>query len=55
MAFILLVEQGPPNAPAHASGISQVDIFRQTWEAYANGPATGSLSKLGTRLDPDCF
>ena len=55
MAFILLVEQGPPNAPAHASGISQVDIFRQTWEAYPNALATGNLGKFDTRLDPDCF
>ena len=55
MAFILLVEQGPPGSAAHASAISQVEIFRQTWEAYVNGPATDGLGMFDTDLDPDCF
>ena len=50
MAFILLVEQGPPSS--HASAISQVDNFRRTWQEYANGPATGGRGKFDTSLNP---
>jgi hypothetical protein len=52
MAFILLVEQGSPNSPAHAAAIKQVDAFRRTWERYGNGPATGGRGKFDTSLDP---
>jgi hypothetical protein len=52
MAFVLLVEQGPPRSPAHAAAISQVDIFRRTWEVYANGKATAGRGRFDTRLDP---
>ena len=55
MAFIVLIEQGPPTSSAHASAISQVDIFRATWEVYANGSATGGRGLFDTSLDPDCF
>ncbi len=52
MAFILLVQQGPPNAPAHAAAISQVDTFRSTWQQYANGKATGNRGRFDTSLNP---
>ena len=50
MAFILIVEQGPPSS--HASAISKVDNFRRTWQQYANGPATGGRGKFDTSLNP---
>ncbi len=50
MAFILVVQAGDPSA--HTSAISQVDTFRQVWQAYANGPATGGRGKFDTRLNP---
>ncbi len=53
MAFILLVEQGPPGA--HTASIQQVDIFRRTWQQYANGPATGERGKFDTSLDPRIY
>ena len=52
MAFILLVEQGAPNSPAHASAISQVNTFRRTWQTYANGKATGGRGRFDTSLSP---
>lgn len=52
MAFILLIEQGTPTSPAHASAISQVDTFRRTWQAYANGPATAGRGRFDTVLNP---
>lgn len=52
MAFILLVEQGPPNSAAHAATINQVDIFRRTWQQYGNGPATGGRGRFDTSLNP---
>jgi hypothetical protein len=52
MAFILLVEQGPPNSAAHAATINQVDIFRSTWQQYGNGPATGGRGRFDTSLNP---
>src|SRR5262245_31319547 len=52
MAFILLVEQGTPNSPAHAAAIRQVDTFRRTWQQYVNGPATGGRGKFDTSLSP---
>jgi hypothetical protein len=52
MAFILLVEQGQPKAPAHASAIGQVDNFRRTWQTYANGKATGGRGRFDTSLNP---
>jgi hypothetical protein len=52
MAFILLVEQGHPNGAAHAAAIEQVDRFRQTWQRYANGAATGGRGKFDTSLNP---
>jgi hypothetical protein len=53
MAFILLVESGPPSS--HASALSQVDAFRRAWQAYANGPATGGRGRFDTRLDPPIY
>jgi len=50
MAFILLVEQGTPSS--HASAIGKVENFRQTWQQYANGPATGGRGKFDTSLNP---
>lgn len=55
MAFILLVEQGSPASPAHASSVRRVDTFRRAWERYANGPATGGRGRFDTRLRPECF
>jgi hypothetical protein len=55
MAFILLVEQGPPNSGAHASAIRQVDAFRRTWQSYANGVATGGRGKFDTSLNPPVY
>jgi hypothetical protein len=52
MAFILLVEQGPPKSPAYASAIRQVDNFRRTWQTYANGKATGGRGRFDTSLNP---
>jgi hypothetical protein len=52
MAFILLVRDGPPNAPAHAAAIRQVDNIRRTWEWYGNGPAMGGRGRFDTRLNP---
>lgn len=52
MAFILLVEQGPPVSTAHASAISQVDAFRRTWQVYANGSAAGGRGRFDTSLNP---
>lgn len=52
MAFVLLIEQGTPKSPAHASAISQVDNFRRTWQVYANGPATGGRGRFDTVLNP---
>lgn len=52
MAFILLVEQGPPNSAAHAATIDQVDTFRSTWQQYGNGPATGGRGRFDTSLNP---
>lgn len=52
MAFILLVEQGPPNSAAHAATINQVDTFRWTWQQYGNGPATGGRGRFDTSLNP---
>ncbi len=53
MAFILVIEQGSPDAPAHASAIEQVNTFRETWEWYGNGPATNGLGRFDTSLDPE--
>lgn len=53
MAFILVVESDSPMAEAHAAAIQQVDIFRRTWEAYANGPATGGRGRFDTSLNPE--
>lgn len=53
MAFILLVQSGPPHA--HPNAISGVDTFRQAWQAYGNGPATGGRGKFDTRLDPPIY
>lgn len=55
MAFILLVAQGPPNSPAHASAIEQVDTFRHTWQQYVNGPATGGRGRFDTVLNPAIY
>jgi len=52
MAFILLVQQGPPNSAAHAAVISQVDTFRSTWQQYANGKATGNRGRFDSSLNP---
>jgi hypothetical protein len=52
MAFILLVQQGSPMSPAHASAINQVDNFRRTWQLYANGPATGGRGRFDANLNP---
>jgi hypothetical protein len=50
MAFILLVPDGAPSA--HSAAAAQVDAFRQAWQAYGNGPATGGRGRFDTRLDP---
>jgi len=50
MAFILLVQQGPPNS--HASPTGQLDTIRRTWQAYGNGPATGGRGRFDTSLSP---
>jgi hypothetical protein len=55
MAFILLVQQGTPLSPAHASAIRQVDAFRRTWQAYVNGPATGGRGRFDTSLSPAIY
>lgn len=52
MAFILLVTAGTPQAPGHAAAIAQVDTFRQTWQAYVNGPGTGGRGRFDTVLRP---
>ncbi len=49
MAFILLFQNEPG---IRQSSIRQVDTFRETWEAYSNGPATGGLGRFDTSLDP---
>jgi hypothetical protein len=51
MAFILLIAQGP----ADASAVGQVDIFRRTWQAYVNGPATGGRGRFDTVLNPAIY
>ena len=51
MAFVVLV---PGNPSQHKSGIKQVDTFRATWQAYANGPATGARGRFDTSLNPAC-
>lgn len=53
MAFILLVQVGPPSA--HGNAVQQVDTFRLAWEAYANGPATGGRGRFDTSLDPAIY
>ena len=50
MAFLLVVQSGDPSA--HSTAISQVNAFRQAWQTYANGPATGGRGKFDTRLHP---
>ena len=50
MAFILLVNGDPSS---HASSISQVDNFRQAWEAYSNNAAVGGRGARGEVGDPD--
>jgi hypothetical protein len=50
MAFILVVQSGPPEAHLTEAGV--VDTFRRTWQQYANGPATGGRGRFDTRLDP---
>jgi hypothetical protein len=55
MAFILLVQQGTPQSPAHASAIRQVDAFRRAWQAYVNGPATGGRGRFDTSLSPAIY
>jgi len=52
MAFILVIDQGSPRSPAHAAAIKQVDIFRRTWQSYANGRATGGRGRFDTSLNP---
>jgi hypothetical protein len=52
MAFILLVQQGTPQSPAHAAAISQVDTFRTTWQTYVNVKATGGRGRFDTVLNP---
>jgi len=52
-AFILLVKNGPPNAPNHSATISQVDTFRRAWEQYANGAAVGGRGARGVVGDPN--
>jgi hypothetical protein len=53
MAFVLLVEGGAPGA--HGTAVSLVDNFRRTWQAYANGPATGGRGRFDTRLAPAVY
>jgi hypothetical protein len=53
MAFILVVQSGAPLA--HGTAISRVDSFRQTWQAYANGPATGGRGRFDTVLTPAIY
>ena len=49
MAFILLFED---ESAIRKSTVGQVQTFLETWEEYANGPATGGLGKFDTSLDP---
>jgi hypothetical protein len=50
MAFILLVESGSPGA--HSAAVTRMDAFRQAWQAYGNGPASGGRGKFDTSLHP---
>lgn len=50
MAFILLFES---DSAIRKSTVKQVQTFLETWEEYANGPATGGRGKFDTSLDPD--
>lgn len=47
MAFLLIIQNGPPSSPNHAATIQHVDNFRTAWEAYANGPAVGGRGARG--------
>jgi hypothetical protein len=53
MAFLLVVQSGDPSA--HTAAISRVDAYRQAWQAYANGPATGGRGKFDTSLHPSIY
>jgi hypothetical protein len=50
MAFVLLVDSGAP--ASHGAAIGMVDLFRQTWQLYGNGPATNGRGTFDTRLQP---
>jgi hypothetical protein len=50
MAFILLFES---DSAIRKSTVRQVQTFLETWEDYANGPATGNRGHFDTSLDPD--
>jgi hypothetical protein len=53
MAFVLLVQDGPPSS--HSAAVGLVDSLRKVWEQYINGPATGGRGKFDTRLDPGIY
>jgi hypothetical protein len=53
MAFVLLVQQGPPQS--HGSAIGQVETLRGAWQEYANGPASGGRGRFDTSLDPTVY
>jgi hypothetical protein len=53
MAFVLLVEDGPPSS--HATEAIAVDTMRSIWQQYVNGPATGGRGKFDTVLHPAIY